>query len=331
MGVDETELERRLRVGSHSLRPYAEEALRHDIDAVTAIHRIRGGAPQPVLESARAVFLTTNALLAGVAGDFFREHYGQDSVPLCYVDHQLATIAWLKKPTAAPALPMLQVMADSYAALNPPEGLWRAYLSEIARLEASGDITPEDYYSLRFTMAGKSALVDVVGPGDPIEGTVPEILARTNAALRAEVEAAVGAEVATHDVARAIEMEAVRAREAARGQDAARSALEAERLQRSARLRDYAARVGLVAARSVLLGGALVVAVVSYLGLSGYLPTLNVAWADAARPVLFVAAGAFLILAIANMVFGTSVQSLSRWVEVRVTRRVHDWLEVRFL
>src|SRR5207249_4866764 len=106
---------------------------RHDLDSLTAIYRLRQGEFPYRLELSRAIFVTTNSSLAKASSRFFREEYGDAAsrVPHCTLDHVLAMIVWLKTPLKAPNLPRVRIIADSYAALNPPVALWKEYLDEI--------------------------------------------------------------------------------------------------------------------------------------------------------------------------------------------------------
>ena len=320
--VDEPKFEALLTEGRPADRPYPAEALRHDVAALTAIHRLRGGQPQPVLETARAVFLTTNALLARAGVEFFREEYGVTGIPLCYSDHHFATLAWLKKPTAAPALPRLYVIADSYAALSPSDGLWRAYLAEISHLEQEGDISEEDYFALRFTTTAKAALVDLTDEGDDVAPTVPEILRRTREAIRSEIAADMESNQAEAFAKRSTEHET-----------------ELERLRRQTneangrrqnQIRTISVGIGRWASRLVLTFGTVLVALFAYIGLSGVLPELPFSQLVGFKGLVYGGAFVFLVLSVANLAFGTSVRSVSRSFELWVTGHVSSLLNTRF-
>lgn len=321
LSIDEARFEQLLRSGRGTHRPYPEDALRHDVAAVTAIHRLRRGQAQPVLETAGAVFLTTNALLCSVTTEFFRDLQGAVAVPLCYEDYQLATLAWLKKPTAAPSLPRLFVIADAFAALNPPNGLWRSYLAEISRLEAQGDLTEEDYYSLRFTMAAKTALIDVTAGGGSVEATVPEVLRRTRAALRAEVEAEYRVSRPVVSDAEAVPKDEV---------STLRSQWESERRRRAAEIDSISNAVGRLVARVVFIPLTLICALVAYLSAAPFLPPITVPGSVAWGPLVYLAGLAILAIAVANVVFGTNVRAFSRDIELRVAHKVKALLAQRF-
>ena len=63
-------------------------------------------------------------------------------------DFTLANTAWLKAPMGAPAVPTTQLLAFSYAALEPSTEFLGKYLKEIDRLEAQGTITERDHQLL---------------------------------------------------------------------------------------------------------------------------------------------------------------------------------------
>ena len=142
-GVNENRLESILseEVGYHS-----REALLHDLDSLTAIHRLRRGEIPRRLETCRAVFLTSNNNLARASARFFQEEYGDEpgAIPLCMHDHTFSTLIWLKTPLKAPDLPTKRMIADCFAALNPSDALWKAYLQEIDRLQQRGNISEHD-------------------------------------------------------------------------------------------------------------------------------------------------------------------------------------------
>lgn len=172
-----------------SIRYRAPEPLQHDLDAITSIHRLRRGEALPKIEGARALFVTTNTSLARATNKFFRTEYGVPVfAPLCMPAHQFGTLAWLKKPQAAPDLITKFIISDAIAALNPPEGLWREYVREISKLEQAGNISSDDCELLRYSPAAKAALMGVTVGGSRayLEGSVPEILERVRAAERRE-------------------------------------------------------------------------------------------------------------------------------------------------
>jgi hypothetical protein len=188
LALDEAGLEKRL---GEEIGYRNEEAKVKDVNSLTAIHRLRGGQACHRIDSSKAIFVTTNTALAHSSRSYFREVYGVEGFPLCLSDSGLTAIVWLMEPREASDLPRKQMLANSFAALNPPDKLWRRYLAEIRRLHAAGDITDEDVGLLVFSSEARSELVDLtLGEVDAFaEGTVPEVLEAARASARSGVEA----------------------------------------------------------------------------------------------------------------------------------------------
>ncbi len=188
LALDEAELEKRL---GEEIAYRNDEARVKDVNSLTAVHRLRGGRACHRIDSSKAIFVTTNTALVNWSRGYFRSAYGVDGFPLCLSDSGLTAIVWLMEPREANDLPRKQMLANSFAALNPPDKLWRRYLAEIRRLHSAGDITDEDVGLLVFSSEARSELVDLtLGEVDAFaEGTVPEVLEAARASARAGVEA----------------------------------------------------------------------------------------------------------------------------------------------
>lgn len=307
LGVDEDKLESILQ---EEVRYFSEKTLRHDLDSLTAIHRLRGGQSPYNIESCSAIFVTTNLDLARAGVRFFREEYGKGPmlVPHCVLDHVLTTIVWLKKPTSVPDLPRKKIIADCYAALNPPDPLWRRYLEEAQRLQEKGDISEEDYDLLRFSSQAKRLLMDsTLGETAAfVEGTVQEILEKAHATVRAEAEAALEAEKKKR-------------------LEAERRVAEAERQFEAQldRFRSIGARGGYWIGRVAFGVGVVVLAIGIYCTLSKpFLGRLE-EWKG------FIALASSVAVAIASgwsLVYGTTLKSLVRRLEIDASRRIEQTL-----
>ncbi len=172
--------------------PYARHStMVKDLDSLSAIYRLRGGSPRRRIEGAGAILVTTNHKLAHVSRLFFRETLSGSSVPLCVSDYNLAALAWLMNPSQAPDLPRRQIIAISYAALNPPDEIWRLYLAEVRKLKDRGALTEEQVGLLIFSPDARLELMNATS-GDPealATGTIAHILDHSEATARAEAEA----------------------------------------------------------------------------------------------------------------------------------------------
>lgn len=161
-----------------------------DLDSLTAVYRHRRGEVRRHIESCDAVMVTSNTTLAHVSRVYFADIFGKRSVPLCMTDHALAALAWLMNPAQAPDLPRRQIVAISYAALNPPEEVWRKYLTEIRQLQERGELTEEQVGLLLYSPDARLELMNATsGDADRMAvGTVAQVLRHAEEAARAEVE-----------------------------------------------------------------------------------------------------------------------------------------------
>lgn len=291
--IDEQGLAEALRA---SIRYRKEDAMSRDVDSLSAIGRLRKAEQFYSLENCRAIFVTTNDRLVRTSRDFFYKDAAPNAIPPCISDYTLANTLWLKKPTAAPALPRKRIIADCYAALQPPDELWTAYHKEIDRLQESGKVKEDDYFLLRYAVGAKSVLMDLT-MGEPAafsEGTVTDVLDRVKAEiasdLRNQVEAA---------------------------QNAAETAKAREK-QRLARL-DRMARGAAQGLLKIILGIAVLMVVIGLLSTEPWaLPIVK----NPLRFVIFIAQLVALVLIIANLVFGTTIDGWLRGVEVGLEHRI---------
>ncbi len=212
--IDESGLESALIDKVKYSRP---AALKHDVDCISAIARLRQGRSPRRLEDCRALFITQNVSLVWASQDFFSREYPR-AVPPCVTDYALTSLLWLKLPSVAPDLPMKRLIANCYAAVQPDGELWSKYLEEVERLKQSGGCTADEYYALRCSLHAKNALMEyTLGVEEAFaEGVVHEVLsiakdriaaeARSDAEreLKTEREKRIEAEKAASDAARKV-------------------------------------------------------------------------------------------------------------------------------
>jgi len=319
LGVDETKLEGILQ---DEVRYRKDEALRHDLDAVTAVFRLRHGEFPIHVEACYALFITTNRSLARASARFLKEEYSEEytdhppyPVPPCMLDEFFTNLVWLKQPFRAPDLPRKRILADCFAALNPSDQLWRRYLQQIDALERRGDISGGDYALLRFSTVARSAVMDAT-LGDPdafTEGTVQDVLEAAQAAARAETEVALRAEKERRE-------------EAERRVAAAEATLTAREQRQASRFRDIGAVVGRSSAQILMYGATVVLAVGVYLTLPRPFPPIPPAWQRLVAPAILLLLSAVGALTIANLALGTTLRSLLRRLEVSISRWVEQAL-----
>jgi len=302
LGIDESKLEDTL---FNLVHHWHNPALKKDVDSLAAIYRLRKGQLHAPLENCGAIFVTTNYGLARASTSFFRQEYGRNITPLCFPDHIMTTLVWLKKPSRVPDLPEKRLIADSYAAMNPSDELWKKYANETEKLRARKEITSDDYYVLRSSREAQSALMNITS-GEPdafTEGTTQQVLEHAKKALVAD-------ERRLREVAEAREIVAIeRARELQQNITETTVARNARIEKAASVLAKWSTRV-LLALMFTLLSMATYVALPKPLSSAAQqLPRSLVAFL-----IILLA-----VLGLVNIFVGTSVRSYIRRLEIHLS------------
>ena len=171
-----------------------------DINSVRSIYVLRSGDSPKDIEHAKAVLVTSNNGFAQAAFEYGKDHEESRDVSSVITDFSLANMAWLKAPLSAPTLPMIEVIAFSYAALQPSNGLLDKYLAEIDKLEKQGKITARDHQLLRSSEIAQQELMNMtLGEEDALtDQTVTETLSRVTAEIKKEESEKYLSELAAH-------------------------------------------------------------------------------------------------------------------------------------
>ena len=169
---------------------YNSRAREYDVNSVRSIYVLRGGSTPTAIEDAKAILVTSNTAFARAAWDYGREFEASREVSSVISDFSLANVAWLKAPMGAPSLPMAEVLAFSYAAVQPSAALIGKFLAEINRLEASGEISQRDHQLLRSSPRVYEELVSMtLGDDAALTGSgVREVLDRVVREITQEAE-----------------------------------------------------------------------------------------------------------------------------------------------
>ena len=135
--------------------------------------------------------MTSNSALARAAYEYGRNQESTKEVSAVITSFSLANLAWLKAPLGSPDLPQAEVIALCYAAMNPRENLWSAYILEIDKLEEVGDITARDHELLRYSLRARDELMNLtLGSEEAFsQKTVTQILETVKSELTQEKDA----------------------------------------------------------------------------------------------------------------------------------------------
>ncbi len=180
--VDEEKLDEALQtaVGYRS-----KHAKHRDLQSIAAIHLLRKGRFVRQLGDCKALFVTTNGALVRASHRFFREEGLNGGASHLMSESEFVTQLWIRSPDKSPDLPRKTLIADAYAALNPPGRLWDKYVEEIENLQAAGAVDEDQVARLVFSTSARGALLDIsLGDADRVEAdTVSAVLERADAAL----------------------------------------------------------------------------------------------------------------------------------------------------
>jgi hypothetical protein len=321
-----------------------QNALWRDVSSISSVIRLRRGHQSQMVEECRAVFVTTNTVLVRAGKEFTERGRELNIVPPVLTDHALTNLLWLKMPMQAPDLPRKRIIAASFAAAQPDEQLWQRYLAEINKLKEDKTVSAEDYFLLRHSLQARAALMEVtLGDDDSFAtGTVQEILeiVRTDIQrdvrekLEAESQRRVQAEAdaaTTIDEVKKAALSAIEQREAIIGaekfhlQAALNKASEREQSRRR-EIRGRAVKIGNAAGRVL---GLLLLALLG-IGSASTFPFWRPGPAEKTNVWLVLSSlqALLLLLGVANLMWGTTVEGLLRRLELWLADGIERWLLV---
>ena len=195
--IDETAFSNTL---DGALRYSNPNAKVYDINSVRSIYVLREHSSPQNLEKCKAVLVTCNTAFARAAFKYGAMHQESREVSTVITDFSLANMAWLKAPMGAPSIPMREVLAFSYAALQPSQTIWDKYLAELEKLENLGTITARDLQLLRSSQLAQEELMSLtLGEEDSLsEQTISVVLSRVTEEIRRDEEKKLVAEKESH-------------------------------------------------------------------------------------------------------------------------------------
>ncbi len=286
-----------------------EWARSYDINSVRSVYEVRRDRPARTLESSHAVFVTTNSGFAKAAWAYGQQHLASRHVSTVITDFSLANTAWLKTPVDSIDVPITQILAFSYAALRPPEELWRKYLTEIDKLQEEGTISHEQHVLLRsHELAGRDLVHLTLGEDAAIkQETLKQTVDRVTGKVTKEADEKLRTEQEEHKTT----LEALRS--------------ELDRSQTTKeRLRQWCRRAaGVIAyAISVLIVIALLSGVIGGLRLTSTAPVIG--W------IISTGSGLVTFLSLLNLVVGTNVRGLHFWVRDKLSSWLFNFIARAF-
>ena len=280
---------------------YNSRAREDDINSVRSIYVLRKGTSPVNVERAGAVLVSSNAGFARAAFEYGQRHQETREVSSVITDFSLANMAWLKAPMGAPAIPAAEILAFSYAALQPSKELLTKFLSEIDKLERQGTISARDHQLLRSSTLAQDELVRLtLGDDEALTSeTVTETLRRVTGEIKKEETSRFRAESEAHQ--------------------STQQALEAARLERS----KIQERLFWRCVRRAKLGAWVLSVTIVLLLVAGLVAGIGLRARSGWWSWLLIGGtGVLLVGTILNLVFGATVAGLHGWMR----NRLQVWL-----
>ncbi|MBI3005810.1 MAG: hypothetical protein HYY49_10410, partial [Ignavibacteriales bacterium] len=299
--IDEELLAERLSQDVHYQRDSARDK---DVESLSAIFRLRKGKDFSSIEDSPVIFVTTNTLLAQSSYRFFNRSEYTFKSPLCVAAPLLTNLLWLKNPNRLADLPKKQLIAMSYAALEPGQDLWKKYLEEIERLKPIEGLSEEDYILLRYSIEAKNVLMSLTwGDHNRLKpAMVTEVLDKVKTSIQKPERDKYDEEVRKH----------FETKEKLRTS-------EAKYLAKDQKLQMYSERIGVLCSRLVLGLIGLVLTIGTIASLPAISP-LNISgwW------YYFISFFqlAFLMLGSISLFNGTTALSIGRRIELVISSKI---------
>jgi hypothetical protein len=266
------------------------DRVRHDVDCITGILRLRKNRKSDVMDHVGYVFVTTNGKTNNSASKWYKDEDGHGIPPMVHY-LLLSNLAWLKRPASASKLKVHELVALCVAALRPTRKKWESFTSELKKLKDSGEITSDEIAVTVASSLTDELLSDPVAEDDPDAESVKEIVDRVKRELTSEAESKL-------EDARLSQAQSV-----------------ADRRQLEMRLDERARSVGRTVSWAIVIVLAVILAfsiIATSFGGVGPVPIIGF--------VAFLAISSLL-----GTVFGSNLKGWRPAIESRVTTRVRQW------
>lgn len=157
----------------------------NDVKSILGIHLIRKNVRKRNIENCRAILLSHSLFLADCTSRYLRDRLIDKEINLVISEYDLSSILWLKERTSSTALPSMTLLKLAYSAVNPSDTDLHDFLDGLEKLEATGLVTSQDAFKLRFNKELK-VLIANEAKGSSIDSDI--IIKVSNAAKARDEE-----------------------------------------------------------------------------------------------------------------------------------------------
>jgi hypothetical protein len=302
--------------------------IRHDVDCIAGVLTLRRGRISNAIERSVAVFISTSGRVVRNAQQWYLSQNAGGMPPII---HHLAltSIAWLKKPAAAPSVKVHELAAICTAALRPTRETWTRALSTLRDLSKDGLITSDESVAIVVSELIEPTLARIDEDTDPDADSIHDAIERVRESYRHEASVEADQKVAAvyaqmEETRRAADESVARAESEARiARDAASDAIASSDSLRSgveARLRKRASRIanGIVWILAILLVTAAILSV------PGVFDAVGATTKVVARVIIAIGA----IFGLYGAFKGGSLSHLRASIAERLAKRfLSEWLD----
>jgi hypothetical protein len=323
--LNEEELAKRL--ASETRPDRGAPRVRHDVDCIAAVLTLRAGRTATSIERSLAILSSTSGrVIHDVQQWFFAE--GEHGIPPMVHHVALTSIAWLKKPAAAPNVKLHELAAICVAVMRPTRQTWLKVIETLRKLRDAGTITDDETAAIVASELTEPLLARLDDDLEPDADSIEQAIARVTEDYRNKASAAAN-EVITKAQENVLAIqsaadEAVRAAkaEASLAQQAAEDALS----KRDETLGNLERRIGRrakIIANALFVITTIVVGVSAVLSIPGVLDVLSEQFKWTARVIVAIAAVVTLYITLQ----GGSLREFKCAVEDKIRQQIRTgWL-----
>jgi len=297
--------------------------VRHDVDAIAAVLTLRRGRTAASVERSPALFCSTTGKVVHNTQKWYRTQE-QGGIPPAIHLSSLTSIAWLKKPAAAPGIKLHELVALCASAMRPTPAVWTKLTESLRHLRDEGAIKDDETVAIVVSELTEPLLAHLEEEEEePGNASILGMIERVRGAYRREAsdqaeelvrsahaDSAL-ARQAAEDAKRTAQMEADMAREACASRDAALSVLAARIRRSSERL-----------ANGAFIFFVVVTVAAIPMSVPGVLSAIGPEWKWVARAVFFLAA----LLTAGSRILGGSLLAWRKWLALYLDRGARERL-----
>jgi hypothetical protein len=165
--------------------------IRHDVDCIAGVLTVRHGHVSTSIERSKAIFCTSSgSVVRAIQQWYFTE--GEHGTPPIIHQAALSSIAWLKKPAAAPSVKIHELSAVCLAIMRPTRATWSKFVNTLTRLRTDGTISDDETAAIVASELTEPLLARLDDDFEPDSDSIQETIERVRDTYRRE--AAVAAE-----------------------------------------------------------------------------------------------------------------------------------------